>query len=1578
MGRRWLTTEERVRDANAGGRLDVLSLSSSAAALLRWAARVLLVVLWVAMAGSAWLAAGVGQAVAQTTCTIDFTVPYNSATYTHVMSETVNSDELYACDTRYPAADSGMFPNPQPIGAALGTSTAGGSFKAQTNAADNTVTYTPPTGFAGVDTFTLYFCDTVGCGSPVGSDLRRVATVMATVTPPTITLAPTSLPGGTAGVAYNQTVTASGGASPYTFSISDGILPVGLSINSSTGAITGTPTEVGTFNFTVSAADSSTGSGPFSGEQAYAITVGAPSIGVAPISLSSGTEGVAYGPQLVTANGGTSPYSFAVTNGSLPAGMTLSATGSLSGTPTANGTFNITITATDATTGTGAPFTGDRLYALVIAVPPVPVANAVSATVAANSSATPISLNISGGTATSVAVATAASNGTATASGTSITYTPNVGYSGSDSFTYTATNGGGTSAPATVTITVSPPILGLTDTLADGYVGVAYSGSIAASLGTAPYTFAVTLGSEPPGLTLASDGNLSGTPTTGGTFTFTVTATDSYGATGSRAYSVDIQAAPIANAVSATVAANSSATAITLDITGGTATSVAVDTGAANGTATASGTSITYTPVAGYSGSDSFTYTASNGAGTSTPATVSITVSPPTLSLTDTLADGYVGAAYSGSIAASLGTAPYTFAVTLDSEPPGLTLASDGTLSGTPTTGGTFTFTVTATDAYGATGSRAYSIEIVPPPIANAVAETVPANSTNVPITLDITGGAPDSVAVAGAAAHGTATASGTSITYTPVAGYSGSDSFTYTASNAAGSSAPATVSITVSAPTLTLSNPLAGGTVAGAYNETVTVSLGTAPYALSLDSGTLPGGLALAGTTLSGVPTAAGTFNFTLEATDSYGATGTQSYSVTIDPPSVSITVPGAGSLGSHVAHGGSILQVFAATGGVGPHTFLVTAGSLPPGTFLSVAGTLTGVPTTTGSYSFSVVASDASGTPGPYDSAAVSYTIEVVAPTITVTPATLGNLATAAAFNSTLSATGGNGPYTFSLASGALPAGTTLTPGGIFSGTPVATDSYGFGVTATDAHGFTGTTTYNFSVEDPVVSLDSPADGPLPPATAFVAYSETFAASGGIGPHTFELTGTLPAGLTLTTAGLLSGTPTVPGSYSFSVLARDASPAPGPFDSGAMNYTLEVDLPLVTISTGSLPDGVTGQVYSATLAGTGGTAPYSFAVTVGGLPPGLDLAPSGLLSGTPTTDGQYNFTVEVTDDNGATGDKAFSITVDLDTAAISDRFNTLARNFMQTRQQLLGRSIQLRGLGDRPGALPGTVTTNLTDGSQVMGFATSLSELRNWGAGRAAETLANGQADAPPLEIWVDAELVLHARGDESGQFALASMGAEYRFSDSLLAGVALYGDWMSQSSGDGETSGQGYLIGPYISVGLGDNLTFDASLLYGQSWNESSAVMFGETFSGDFDTTRWAAKAKLEGTIEFDLLTVRPRAEMFLSIEEAGDYIVRNETGTEVVVEGVVQTDYAAGLAAEFEYAYDLGDGLALKPQLGVAAGVDGDGSEALAAYGTLSLGFELQDSNWGLSGVVEAGADSGGLNSVAVKGDFKLRF
>lgn len=150
-----------------------------------------------------------------------------------------------------------------------------------------------------------------------------------------------------------------------------------------------------------------------------------------------------------------------------------------------------------------------------------------------------------------------------------------------------------------------------------------------------------------------------------------------------------------------------------------------------------------------------------------------------------------------------------------------MTLAADGTLSGTPSAFGRFAFTVTATDSStGAgpySGAKAYSLVIAAPdvPVAANVSLAVGYGAAATAVPLKVSGGAATGVAIASAPAHGTATVNGTAISYTPAAGYAGADSFTYTASNAGGASAPATVSITVAQPSLALTPttlPAGGG----------------------------------------------------------------------------------------------------------------------------------------------------------------------------------------------------------------------------------------------------------------------------------------------------------------------------------------------------------------------------------------------------------------------------------------------------------------------------------------------------------------------------------------------------------------------------------------------------------------------------------------------------------------------------------------------------------------------------------------------------------------------------------------------
>jgi len=293
-----------------------------------------------------------------------------------------------------------------------------------------------------------------------------------------------------------------------------------------------------------------------------------------------------------------------------------------------------------------------------------------------------------------------------------------------------------------------------------------------------------------------------------------ITVAYTYDAAGNRTQ-VKSGSAPVANAVSVTVEANSSANPVPLNVSG-SYTSVAVSTGASHGTATASGTSITYTPTSGYAGADSFAYTATNPAGTSPPATVTVAVAPLAQSV------GMTVAYDSANNPAPLSVVGVYTSVALASNPShGSATASGTSISYTPASSyfGADSFTYTASNSVATSGAATVSVTVNPqPPVAGAVTATVYNNTTNNPIPLSITGGTQTSVAVSTQAAHGTATASGITIAYTPASNYTGSDSFAYTATNAGGTSSPATASITVLPMTATASVPLNCPTGAPTY----------------------------------------------------------------------------------------------------------------------------------------------------------------------------------------------------------------------------------------------------------------------------------------------------------------------------------------------------------------------------------------------------------------------------------------------------------------------------------------------------------------------------------------------------------------------------------------------------------------------------------------------------------------------------------------------------------------------------------------------------------------------------------------
>ena len=162
------------------------------------------------------------------------------------------------------------------------------------------------------------------------------------------------------------------------------------------------------------------------------------------------------------------------------------------------------------------------------------------------------------------------------------------------------------------------------------------------------------------------------------------------------------------------------------------------------------------------------------------------------------------------------------------------------------------------------------------------------------------------------------------------------------------------------------------------------------------------------------------------------------------------------------------------------------------------------------------------------------------------------------------------------------------------------------------------------------------------LPPGTVGVAYNEALAATGGVNPYTWSVSaGALPPGITLSSAGVLGGTPTANGSYAFTARVTDAAA-----QAATQALTLQVGAAL-TVTTTSLPAATTGTEYSRQLTAAGGTTPYSWTVTSGTLPAGLSVSSAGLLGGTPAAAGSSTFIVQVTDASSRTATQALTLLV-------------------------------------------------------------------------------------------------------------------------------------------------------------------------------------------------------------------------------------------------------------------------------------------------------------------------------------------
>jgi hypothetical protein len=445
----------------------------------------------------------------------------------------------------------------------------------------------------------------------------------------------------------------------------------------------------------------------------------------------------------------------------------------------------------------------------------------------------------------------------------------------------------------------------------------------------------------------------------------------------------------------------------------------------------------------------------------------------------------------------------------------------------------------------------------------------------------------------------------------------------------------------------------LSGGQVSKAYSATVTATGGAIPYSWTLGSGQLPAGLALSASSgvISGTPTQAGTFPFTINLADasSPAQTAVANLSITIaaavSPLQITTTALPAGETGS------AYTTPLAATGGTSPYVWSVSTGTLPNGLTLSTAGQISGTPTKNGSFPFTVQVKDSSS-PATTTTQALSISISLTGGPLQVTTVSLPSGQGNVAYSTTMTAIGGTKPYNWTVSAGSLPTGLNLnSTSGIIGGTPTQSGSFSLTIQVKDSAATPQTATKALSLTvAPAVTPVQISTSSLAGGQVSVSYAATLTASGGTKPYVWSISvGSLPAGLTLNAAtGQIGGTPTTAGTPSFTVKVTDAT-APAQTASVNLSIAVAAAVPPVQVVTSSLAGGQVSVGYAATLAATGGKAPYSWSISTGTLPAGLTLSGAGQISGTPTTAATSSFTVKVTDSSAPakTATQSLSLTV-------------------------------------------------------------------------------------------------------------------------------------------------------------------------------------------------------------------------------------------------------------------------------------------------------------------------------------------
>ncbi len=987
-----------------------------------------------------------------------------------------------------------------------------------------------------------------------------------------------TLPYAAVGAAFQQSLAGSGGTAPYTWSLVSGSLPTGLAL-SSAGQITGTATHVGVFPFTVKLTDAAAGT--------VTSTLQIVSIGTVDAFLTTAMDTTKWCACVLDQAAGSqsSKVSVQQQNGQLSitpraslSGMNYNGYGSLSGLNMTDAVLSVQ--AVQVTTGNGSTDTsfalaldtndwyrfiveGGNLYLQAM------VAGVKSGTTIAYIATNDQYWRFRHNSASSQMFFETSSTGLAwttqwqTAAAVPVTSL----FVGLDAGTWASDQNVGEAIFANLRWEQnSGPVLPYITaaTLSSGTAGGAYTGQLSAVSGTSPYQWSIVSGSLPAGCAMSSSGALSGVPTTSGTFTFTAQVSDSNSLMANQNYSVTVNPSTALTISTTSLPAGTVNTAYsqTLTATGGIAPYTWSASSLPAGMTFSAAAVLSGRPTA--AGTVSITFSVKDSAGHSATASLSLVIQssgsgPPSI-VTSTLPYAVVGAAFTQSLAGSGGTPPYTWSVATGSLPTGLALSSAGQITGTATHIGVFPFTVQLTDAAAHTVTGA--LQIVSIGAADSFLTTAMDTTKWCACVLDQAAGSQSSK-VSVQQQNG-------ELSITPKAGVSG---INY---NGYGSLAGLNMTDAV------LSVQAVQVTAGDGSTDT--------SFALALDTNDwyrfiVEGGNLYLQAMVAGVKSG---------TTIPYNSTNQQYW---------------------RFRHNSASSQMFFETSSTGLAwtTQWQTAAAVP------VASLFIGLDAGTW-------ASDQNTGQAAFSDLRWEQNSDPALPYITATALSSGTVGSA--YTGQLSVTSGTSPYQWSVVNGSLPAGLALSSSGGLSGVPTASGTSTFTAQVGDSNSLMANQNYSVTV-NPSTALTISTTS-LPAGTVNTAYSQTLTATGGIAPYTWSAS-SLPAGMTFSAAAVLSGRPTAAGTVSITFSVKDSA-----------GHSATASLSLVIQSSGSgppsivtstLPYAVVGAAFTQSLAGSGGTPPYTWSVATGSLPTGLALSSAGQITGTATHIGVFPFTVQLTD---------------------------------------------------------------------------------------------------------------------------------------------------------------------------------------------------------------------------------------------------------------------------------------------------------------------------------------------------------